>query len=106
MTSFSKLATVTASTKRSGGIVNGLEVGFTTEIASLACLPLDPVSPEIAQVMDFAFMEILETSVDGGLDIVEGDILVVGSAEYPIRAVEDWAWKGSNFKRLYLEDRK
>lgn len=110
MASFAELASVTASTKRGGGIdANGLEIAYTENIASLRCLPLDPVSPEIAQgVEELSFREILQTAVEGGLDIVEGDILVVGSNEYPIRAVADWTWPpdATDWLMLVLEDRK
>lgn len=35
------------------------------------------------------------------LDIKEGDYLVVGTKEYPIRFCEEWAWyAGSGIKRL------
>jgi hypothetical protein len=110
MASFAQLASVTASTKRGGGIdVNGLEIAYTTNIASLKCLPLDPVSPELGQGIEgLAFKEILQTTVEGGLDIIEGDILVVGSNEYPIRAVGEWTWPpdGLDYLMLTLEDRK
>lgn len=109
MTSFARMATVTASTKRVGAIVNGLEPAPTESIASLKCLPLDPVDPEVAQKMArLGFMEVLQTFVEGGLDIIEGDLLVVGGTEYPIRAVGDWYWGPSDadFVRLLLEDIK
>lgn len=109
MTSFARLATVTASTKRSGGIVDGLEVGYTENIASLSCLPLDPVDPDIAQGLeDLSFRELLQTAVEKGLDIVEGDILVVDTVEYPIRAVADWYWRpdDADYLMLYLEKPK
>ena len=107
MASFDELASVTASTKRRGAIVDGLEPAYTENIASLSCLPLDPVDPDIAMgVEGLSFREILQTAVEGGLDIVEGDLLVVGSTEYPIRTVSDWEWKGSTYKMLLLEDRK
>ena len=107
MASFARLATTTASTKRSGGIVNGLEVGYTTNIASLKCLPLDPVDPELVQgEWGLAFYEVLQTTVEGSLDIVEGDVLVVATVEYPIRAVGDWDWHGVVFRRLILEKKK
>lgn len=105
MTSFARMATVTASTKRVGAIVDGLEPVPTTHIASLSCLPLDPVTPDIAQGIEgLSFHEILQTYVDGGLDIQEGDLLVVDNAEYPIRSVADWTWRGSDFRTLFLED--
>lgn len=114
MSSFSRLATVTASTKRSGGIVSGLEVGYVTHIASLKCLPLDPITVErkgghsvmVSGVEGLGWHEVLQTSTEGGLDIIEGDLLVVGSVEYPIRAVANWTWRGSEYKRLLLQEIK
>jgi len=106
MSSFAKLASVTASTRRGGGIaVSGLELSVTTPIASLKCLPLDPLSPEVSLGIEgLGWMETLQTTVDGGLDIKEGDLLVVDSTEYPIRAVADYT--DPSFKVLYLEDKK
>ncbi len=109
MASFERLASVAASTKRSGGIVGGKEVGYVAHIESLACLPLDPVSPELAQGIEgLAWRELLQTMVDGGLDVREGDILVVGEDEYPIRAVADWTWPptAKAYRVLFLEERK
>lgn len=109
MSSFSELASVSASTKRSGGIASGLEASYAESIASLKCLPLDPVSADVIQrIPTLSFMEALQTAVEGGLDIVEGDLLVVNSTEYPIRAVEDWHWPpdDTDCLILYLEDRK
>lgn len=114
MASFDKLATVTASTKRSGGIVGGLEVGYTEHIASLKCLPLDPLSHDrrsanstlVSGVEGLAWHEVLQTMCEGGLDIVEGDLLVVSGTEYPIRAVSDWTWRDSEYKKLLLQEIK
>ena len=107
MASFDELASVTASTKRSGGITDGLETAYAEEIASLKCLPLDPVSPDLALGIEgLGWRETLQTATQGDLDIVEGDLLVVGSDEYPVRAVAEWEWRGSEYKLLYLEDRK
>ena len=109
MGSFAQLASITASTKRSGGIVSGMEVGNVASIPTLKCLPLDPVSPDIELGIEgLAWYETLQTAVEGGLNIVEGDILVVGTKEYPIRAVADWNWPpdGADYLILYLEDQK
>lgn len=110
MSSFAELASVTASTKRRGAVPGtGLEPAYTESIASLKCLPLDPVTPEIAMGIEgLSFREILQTAVEGGLDIVEGDLLVVGGTGYPIRAVEDWTWPpdAKTYMILYLEDKK
>jgi len=109
MSAFDRLATITASTRRGGGVgADGLEEDYAVEIAALKCLPLDPVDPEIAQgIENLSFREILTTAVEGGLDIAEGDILVVDSIEYPVRAVEEWTWPplGADYLILYLEDR-
>lgn len=110
MASFAELASITASTKRRGSIPgSGLEPAYAEEIASLKCLPLDPVDAEVAQGIEgLSFREILQTSVEGGLDIVEGDLLVVGSTEYPVRVVKDWLWPpdATDYLILYLEDKK
>ncbi len=107
MSSFDQLSSVPASTKRSGGIVNGLETGYVENIASLRCLPLDPVEPEIAQSVEGAWHEVLQTTCEGSLDILRGDILVVGSNEYEIRAISDWTWPptGLVYQTLLLTER-
>lgn len=107
MASFDKLATVTASTKRSGGVTDGLETAYAENIASLSCLPLDPVSPDLMLGIEgLGWRETLQTATEGNLDIVEGDLFVVGSVEYPVRAVAEWEWKGDEYKIIYLEDLK
>lgn len=105
--SFAHLATVTASTKRAGGIVDGLESDPTTVESDIACLPLDPINPDLMLGIEgLGWRETLQTAVEGDLDIVEGDLLVVDGTEYPIRAVADWTWRDSEYKILYLEDVK
>ena len=109
MTRFAELASVAASTKRSGGVADGLETAYAESIASLKCLPLDPVNPEMAQGIEgLSFRELLQTTVEGGLDILEGDLLVVGNTEYAIRAASEWTWPpdGTDFITLLLEERK
>lgn len=107
-TSFSRLATVTASTKRSPATDGAGKKGLpTTQVSSLICTPLDPVSAEVQQRLQLDTPhELLETFADGDLDILEGDTLVVGSTEYPIRAVAEWTWRSSEFLHLIVEDLK
>ena len=113
MSTFALFATVTASTKRPPAVDgDGNRGAAATNIASLTCFPLDPLDfkrPEIAlrAGLDTPF-EGLQTYTEGGLDIVEGDILVVGSAEYPIRAVGDWYWPvdKKNYLVIILEQLK
>lgn len=105
--SFTRMATVTASTKRSPSISSGKRGARTTNIASLVCTPLDPVTAELALRIGLETpYELVQTLVDGGLDIDEGDVFVVSSDEYSIRAVEDWDWGSSDFKLLIMEELK
>ena len=92
--SFQKLATVTCGTKRNPDPVSGIVTAPVTNLSGVKCLPLDPVSAEIATRLELDTPhEVLQTMIEGGEDIVEGDVLTVGSAEYNIRAVEDWTWR-------------
>ena len=101
--SFQKLATVTASTKRQGPITDGLSGDMAENVAELKCLPLDPVDADIAVRSGLGeFGELLQTMCEGGLDIIEGDMLVVDSTEYLIQAVEDWNWRPSGTDTLLL----
>ena len=43
---------------------------------------------------------------DETVHIIEGDVLVVGSKEDPIRAVEDWTWRSPTYRLLVLEELK
>lgn len=106
--SFARLATVTASTKRNPAVgADGKRGAPVTQIASLTCTPLDPVDPELKARMQLDTPhELLTTYVDGDLDIRQGDYLVVSSREYPIRSVADWEWRGSVYLVLVLEDLK
>jgi hypothetical protein len=106
MSSFSKLAVVTASTQRKPvtGVVEGAAV---THIASLKCLPLDPASlrslETIRQLNLGTSLNLLESYCEGNADIRSGDIFVVGSTEYNIRFVENYDWRGTPCLHLMIE---
>jgi len=103
MSSFAKLATVTASTERQGAVADGLAGALAEEIASLKCLPLDPVSPETAQMVGLEyFAELLQTMCEGGLDILAGDVLYVNSTAYKVRAVGEWHWRPADAATLLI----
>lgn len=108
--SFALFATVTASTKRRPDASSGLIGDATTNLSSLSCTPLDPVDPELVQRIPglSGREELLQTFVQSGLDIVEGDTLVVSSTDYPIRAVGDWYWPHDelDYVRLIVEQPK
>ncbi len=105
--SFTRMATVTASTKRLATIASGKRAAAATNITSLSCTPLDPVDEELrVRFSTKASQEVLQCFVQGGLDIVPGDTLVVSSDEYSIRAVGDWYWRpdDDDYVRLVLEE--
>ena len=99
--SFDKLATTTASTKRSSVSGAGVRTGFATNLSSLSCTPLAPASADIVKALDLETpYTVMQTFVDDGLDIIAGDLFVVGSDEYEVRAVEKWPWSPSGSTRL------
>lgn len=107
--SFARAANVTARTKRRPDISGGKISTPALHLADFSCTPLDPIDPELRQRLGLNTPhELLQTLVDTALDIKEGDILVVGSTDYPIRAVGDWAATASMpaFKWLVIEDLK
>lgn len=107
MGAFGKLATVTARTKRAPAISDGKRGAPEFHLADFKCTPLDVVDAELRQrlALDTPH-ELLQVFVDGDPDIREGDLLVVGGIEYPIRAVADWVWRGSVYRHLIVEELK
>ena len=104
---FARAATVTATTKRAT-LSGGTSTGYVTHLSGVKCLPLMSVDPETRNRPELqTFHEVKETFVDGGLDIMEGDKLVIGSVEYPIRAVDEQPWLfGGSYLRLLVEELK
>lgn len=104
---FGRMATARASTKRAA-LSGGKSAGFAAKLSDVRCLPLMPVDAETRSRPELAtFHELKETFVESGLDIAEGDLLVLGGVEYPVRAVEEWPWSdGSTFLRVLVEQLK
>jgi len=106
---FVRMASVTASTKRPPAVSSGIRGAAAENLSSLKCTPLDPVDAELAARVGIGTPhEVLQCFVQNGLDIEEGDILVVSSVDYPIRAVEEWYWgpDSADTLRLIVEDLK
>jgi hypothetical protein len=106
MAAITRFLTVTASTKRQPTISSGKRGAPTTQVASLKCTPLDPVDPELRQrlALDTPH-EVLQTFTQE-TDIAEGDLLTVAGVDYPIRSCAEWAWRGTTFRHLVIEDLK
>lgn len=102
--SFNRLATLTASTKRPPATSGGKVAVPATNLSSLSCTPLDPVDTELRERFGLdTSITVKQSFADGGLDIKAGDILVVNSIEYPIKALGEWEWRGSTYYHMILE---
>lgn len=104
-----RIASVSASTKRA--VVSGQKrAAATTHLTGLSITPLQPVDPELRATLDLNTPhELLKTTINDAPDIVPGDVLVVGSAEYPIRSVAEWPGVSSGagaHLELIVEDLK
>jgi hypothetical protein len=96
----------TASTKRAT-MTAGRRGAAVGHLASIVISSLDPVSAELAlRVAGKAPHELLQTFVEGSPDVREGDVLVTGGKEYPIRSCAEWDWMGDKYLHLVLEDIK
>jgi hypothetical protein len=75
-----------------------------TQVTVLHCTPLDPVNAELAErAGTLAPHTLRQTFVDGGVDVVAGDVLVVEGAEYPVRSAAVWTWRNTSYKHLVVE---
>lgn len=110
--SFQAMATVTASTKRPATIsaAGKRAESPATVISSLKCFPLDPVSQRDAETIRRKYtnapIDLRVTYCELGLDIQDGDILIVNTKEYPIQSVSEYEWFGSTFQKLIVEKKK
>lgn len=108
--SFTRLASVEASTKRAASISSGKAGAPSTNIASLQCTPLYPVAnaSEWRETLGLkTLVNLMQSFVQGDLDIIAGDVLVIGSDEYPVRFVNPYNFGRFDVRRqLILEDLK
>ena len=104
MTSFESVAHVDAGTKRAE-FASGKRSKPTTNLTGLRVTEFFPISPEIqARLGTDAPQALLEAFIEGDYDIVRGDILAIGSVDYPIYALEKWPFAGTYRYRILVED--
>jgi hypothetical protein len=100
-------AATAAGTKRAT-LTAGKRGAPVTYLTGLVCTPPDAADRKAELMLRAGETphRLLETYIEGLPDIQEGDRLVVGSAEYAVRAVARWAKAGSlpAFTQLLLED--
>lgn len=105
--SFAAMATQLANTKRNPAAVAGKVGAPQTNLEGIWIVPLMPVSPEVAEQQQLRSpREAKQTFVETGLDIREGDRLVVDGTEYVIRAVGEWDGAGADFLQVFVEQLK
>ena len=102
-----RFLTVAASSKRAPPLSGGKRGPAVTHLTGLLCTPLDPVDSDLRQRLQIQTPhELLQTFVEGSVDVKEGDFFAVAGTDYPVRQVEEWSWRGSAYRRLVLEDLK
>lgn len=101
-----RFLTVTAATKRAPAMAGGKRGGPVAQVMSMRCAPLDPVDPELRQRLALSTPHELLQTFTAETDIAQGDLLVVSGVEYPIRSCAEWAWRGTTFRHLVVEDLK
>lgn len=90
---FDRMKTVVASTQRAGAVVGGLVGDMAASETDFECTPLDPLTPEVAQVLGLEyFAELLQVYCEN-LDILEGDTFITGGVTYKVKAVGQWYWR-------------
>lgn len=111
--SFSKVATVTASTKRPPTISSGKAGEPVTNISSLSCTrPADAAdAKELRETYQLGtLVNLQQVFVQGNLDVITGDTLVIASGDwagtYPIRIVQKIGFGTDIRKRLIIEGLK
>lgn len=94
-------------TKRPPAVTDGKRADPITYLTNVKCSNLFPVEAEVAQLLpNRSPKELLQCFVPGTEDVLEGDILVFDSREYPIRAAAEWSLRTRAVTHLILEDLK
>jgi len=83
-----------------------------TILSGLKCTQIYPVDPETARRNELRTpLKALAVFVDGDLDLIEGDRLLVVSGqplydgkEFPVQKVGKWPWRGDIRLHVFLED--
>lgn len=89
-------ATITASTKRAPAASGGKVGSPAVNLTGLRIVPVLPAAKELAEQGELRnpregkMTFIFPTSTGALPDVVEGDVLVVGSTEYLVHLVNEW----------------
>lgn len=101
--SVKRLATVTASIKRSQ-FSEGKRSEPLLLFDNIKCTPFDPVDAKTRErLMLKTPHELLQTFTAGMYDIRRGDLLVLADVEYPIKHVSRWDARSDPFLHIFVE---
>lgn len=108
MTSFARLATSTASTKRNPTPVGGKVGSPVTYLTGLKIVPPLPVSSEVAgrfQINSPRESKVTYIDAIAGVlpDVREGDQLIIGSTTYHVQAAGEWPGSASVLELILSE---
>lgn len=103
---FDRMATKTGSIKRPPELDGDFKRGEAESVAgTFSCFPVDPLGAELATSVPFEKPEqARQTFVNNDVDIREGDILVVDGREYPVKYVDDYVWRSTVYRHVFLVD--
>jgi hypothetical protein len=106
---FTKVASVTASTKRRPVIVDGKAGAPATNLASLKItrpvVVAEALARELRETLQLGTLVIIKQCFcQGDEDVKAGDVIVIDSVEYPIRMVNEYPFSNDVRKQIIFED--
>lgn len=103
--SFRRIARYEASIKRLPKIIGGKRGEATLIVTGIPCTPLDPVGEDVVARMGLPRAEayLLQTYLDGEIDVRIGDTLTVNGKDYPVKVAAAYDFNGSITTHLIVE---
>ncbi len=110
---FPRVATISANTKRLPAMdADKIRGAPTLYLRQIPCTPIDPVSADVVQSFGLdAAVEYLQTFIEGGKDVIEGDVLIPLAGLYEdqelrVERAAEWSWRNTSYVHLILEEDK
>lgn len=100
---FYLMATELVDTKRLPPLVGGKRGEPELHLTAVQCTPLDPVSEQTINRLRLQTPHtVRECYMEGTVDVIKGDVLVLDGRDYPVREVESRRWPGDNTHYLHV----
>lgn len=118
MSAFSRMATLTVSLKRSTINATTHKAGVPTQVATgIKCTPFDPAEADLLLLAGITAAGVyLQTTIEGQVDLVHGDVLNVTSVDkglappytivgkdYPVRGIQASQWRNTVTQLVIVE---